>query len=180
MKTDSDNAKNVICAIVAASGGRIHGKLRLNKAFYYAHLFYWQEHTGTLTTYPMVHMPNGPEIEQADDLLVELKSEGRIDICYESIGPYKENVYQLLHPFQLDPADSRYEAIRRAVEFINGKSAAELSEETRIYSRSWREGSDGDVLDIYIDLLDDEEYASVQRGLRSAEELLNGAFGEYA
>src|SRR5262245_40446624 len=38
MLNDPQDAKEVICQIIAAAGGRLEGKLRLYKAFYYAHL----------------------------------------------------------------------------------------------------------------------------------------------
>lgn len=36
MTVNNENAKQVICQIIAAAGGRLEGKLRLFKAFYFA------------------------------------------------------------------------------------------------------------------------------------------------
>ena len=43
MDATRQQAKDVICTIIAAGGGELHKKVALFKAFYYAHLFYWQE-----------------------------------------------------------------------------------------------------------------------------------------
>ena len=56
--TDSrEQAKDVLCQILVAAGGELKKKVALYKAFYFAHLYYWQTGEGTLTDYPIVHMP---------------------------------------------------------------------------------------------------------------------------
>jgi hypothetical protein len=176
--TSSEAAKQVICDIIAASGGKIYGKLRLYKAFYFAHLYYWLHGEGVLTDYPIVRMPQGPGIDNGDTLLEELEQTGEITISFRRNGPYKELVYERAHPFQVDPTSPRFQAIEEAVEWVRGKSAADLSEETHLYSRSWRETPDGEELDIYTDLLDDREYAKLKRSLSEAEQLIQGVFGK--
>jgi hypothetical protein len=79
-------------------------------------------------------------------------------------------------PFQIDPTSLRYQAIESAVEQVRNKSAAELSEETHVFSRSWQAGRDGQELDIYSDLSDDMEYQQVQEDARQSQELVYGVF----
>lgn len=177
MPQGAEAAKEVICEIIAASGGRLAGKVRLYKAFYFAHLYYWESGCGTLTDYPIVRLPQGPGIDGGDELLTELEREGRIEITEQSNGPYREQVFSISRSVELDPDDPRFRAIEEAVKWIEGKTGAELSAITHEYSRSWRQSTDGDVLDIYSDLLSDSEYQRVQQALVEAEDLVNGAFG---
>jgi hypothetical protein len=153
MNATKEDAKQVICTILAAACGELHKKALLDKAFYTAHLFYWQESAGTLTDYPIVRTPKGPGIRDADLLLHELEQEGRIQVCREQYGPYPEYVYYLTEKFTIDRDDPRYRAIEKAVKWIDGKSSADLSRETYEYSRSWQQAQDGEELDIYIDLI---------------------------
>ena len=88
-------------------------------------------------------------------------------------GPYREYVYELAGPAEIDPSNPRYQAVEKAVAWVRNKSAVELSEESHLYSRSWREGRDGQVLDIYADLLDDDKYALVGQEVAKAEALVN-------
>ncbi|HQU43004.1 MAG TPA: hypothetical protein PK867_09335 [Pirellulales bacterium] len=57
------------------------------------------------------------------------------------------------------------EAIKRAVDFVKGKTASELSNITHEFSRSWRMAADGDELNIYIDLEPEEQYLRRMKGL---------------
>jgi len=176
MTVDNERAKRVICQIIAAAGGRLEGKLRLFKAFYFAHLFYWQHGNGVLTDHPIVRMPMGPGIDKSEALLAALQGEGRIRIDTRANGPFREYVYELTAPVEIDPGNARYRAIEEAVEWMRDKTAGELSLETHVYSRSWRNEIDGQVLDIYSDLLDDDEYEEVRKGLVQAAGLIHGAF----
>lgn len=176
MNTDRDQAKQLICDIIAAAGGRLVGKVRLHKAFYYAHLYYWQRGTGVLTSYPVVRLPFGPAFDDGPRLLAELQSEGKLRVSSQPHGPYKESVFELTQPFQVDPTTVRFQVIEEAVERVKSKSAVELSEETHLYSRSWQDGQMGRELDIYLDLLDDLEIQRISEDGAQSLELVNGVF----
>jgi hypothetical protein len=176
MADSREIAKQVICEIIAVSGGRLTGKLRLYKAFYFAHLYFWENNKGALTDHPIVRMPLGPGIDDGDALLEELRHEGKIAITQQFIGPYRELVYEIAEPIRLDPSVPRFKAIEEAVRWIEGKSASQLSEETHVFSRTWREGDDGQVLNIYLDILEESEYNRVKQGLLQAEDALSGIF----
>lgn len=130
-----------------------------------------------LTDHPIVRMPMGPGIDKSEALLGALRAEGRIRIDTRANGPFREYVYELTTPVEIDPGNARYRATEEAVEWVRDKTARELSLETHVYSRSWRNETDGQVLDIYSDLLDDEEYEVVRKGLLDAAGLIHDAFG---
>ncbi len=176
MDDQRERAKDVVCDILAAAGGRIVGKVRLYKAFYAAHLIYWKTGAGTLTDYPIVRMPQGPGIDNGSALLSELADAGRIRLSTEPNGPYTEHVFELTQDWQLRQTDPRHQAVAQAVQWIDGRSAASLSEETHLYSRSWRDSADGDELDIYADLLDDDEDGQLRTMAVAERERIGGVF----
>ena len=176
MSPDKDAAKRVICQILAASGGKLAGKTRLYKAFYFAHLYYWRDNTRFLTDYPIVRMPHGPGIENGDQLVNDLVSEGRIRVTRQPIGPYTEAVYELAQKFEVDPTDPQYLAVEEATQFVKDRTAAELTELTHEYSRSWQNIQSGDELDIYFDLLNDEEYERLKARSAEVRQLVKGVF----
>lgn len=168
-QTAKEAAKEVICGLVAASGGTLRGKLRLNKAFYFAHLFYWREAADVLTDYPVVRLPNGPAIDQVDGLLSELVAEKRLVAGQVWNGPYRENVYRLAIEGSADTpyerATPQMKAIHEAIQFVEGRTAAELSELTHEHSFSWQTTPDGSELNIYLDVLPDEQRAEIEAAL---------------
>jgi hypothetical protein len=176
MQNQREQAKQVICEIVATAGGKLVGKVRLHKAFYYAHLYYWQQGTGVLTSYPVVRLPFGPAIDDGPGVVAELVREGKLRVSQQPNGPYKETVFELAQPFQIDPNGPRFQAIEDAVELVKSKTAVELSEETHLYSRSWQASENGQELDIYTDLLDDMEYQQIQDDGQQSRELVYGVF----
>ncbi len=154
-----DQTKAVIREIVRLDGGRLSGKTRLYKMFYFAHLFYAKSHVEHLTDWPIVRMPHGPGIDGGDAILQELEEEKAIEIRDTSVGPYPSVEFRstatgIPHGLSLESID----AIRQAVNFAKDKSAAELSELTHEYSHSWRNAQDGEDLDFYVDLLSASEY----------------------
>jgi len=176
MKNQREEAKQLICEIVAAAGGKLVGKVRLHKAFYYAHLYYWQRGAGVLTSHPVVRLPFGPAIDDGANMIAQLVQEGRLRVVQQPNGPYKETVFELAQPFQIDPNCPRYQAIEEAVELVKSKTAVELSEETHLFSRSWQDGEDGQELDIYVDLLDDFEYQQILETGQQSRELVHAVF----
>ena len=161
------SAKDVICALVAAAGGALRGKVRLNKAFYFAHLYYWRDSDGVLTEYPIVRLPLGPCIDDVNDLLAELVDEGRISISKAPNGPFEEFVYRHVDPVpSIDDSTPRGRAIRQAISFVEDKTAAELSEITHEHSPTWQTTPDGSEMNIYLDLVDENEFKTVRKRLR--------------
>lgn len=173
----ANQAKQLIRDIVGVAGGELAGKVRLHKAFYMAHLFFWKEQEGLLTDYPIVRLPNGPGIDHGDDLIEELEQEGVLELGTRKVGPYSETVFRLVASIEIEPNNPRYDAIRKAVDWVKRKTATKLSEETHVWSRSWRNGVDGEELDIYLDLLTDERYEQIRRACSETDELMRDVFG---
>jgi hypothetical protein len=157
---DQDRAKAVLIEIMRLYGGAVNNKIHLFKTFYFAHLYYARSAPDYLSDWPIVRMPLGPGIGDSDELIDSLVQDGDVEVSRVEVGPFLAYRYQLLR--DEIPSSLSLEAIgaiRDAVEFTKHKSASELSEITHQYSRSWQEAEDGAELNIYIDLLDANEYA---------------------
>lgn len=157
--SDKSRAKQIIVEIIRLSGGRLESKTRLYKTFYFAHLYYAKQNPGYLSDWPIVRMPHGPGIDAAEALIKELVADRVIEVCRADFGPFSPVQFRLVN--SAIPGELSLEAIaaiRDAVEFAKSKSAAELSDLTHEYSRSWKIGRDGEELNIYIDLVSDEEF----------------------
>ena len=164
------DAKETICDLIAAAGGVLHGKVRLHKAFYFAHLFYFRDGEGLLTDHPIVRLPQGPFIDDGERLLDELRAEGVIVTGAAPVGPYQETVYKLVPSRSVDASTARGRAILQAVELVANRSAVELSELTHEHSVSWQTTENGREMDIYLDLLPDETLADMRRDIARIRE----------
>lgn len=153
-------AQDVILEILRNSDGEWVGKAKLFKAFYFAHLYYANENPGLLTDWPIARMPQGPGIDKSSLLFDELVKDGHLIIESVHEGPFPEYRYRLTEIGQASarPAQEARAAIKEATLFCAPLTAAELSQITHEQSRSWIEGKDGDILNIYIDTIPDDEY----------------------
>jgi hypothetical protein len=155
-------ARDVILEILRSVDGELTGKTRLHKAFYFAHLYYAGDRPGLLTSHPIARMPNGPGIHGGDELISEMVRDGLLTVELVHEGPYPEYRYRLTRPDNSTshpPEDAR-RAIELAACFCRDRTPAELSDLTHEHSRSWKEGADGDILDIYVDIIPEDEYES--------------------
>ncbi len=169
-----DEAKNAILDLIAAAGGVFHGKVRLHKAFYFAHLFYWRDGTGVLTAHPIVRAPQGPFIDDAERLLDELQRDGFLAMSTAPVGPFEETVYHLSQPRTIARDTPRGRAIFQAVDFVVNRSAAELSDLTHEHSITWQTTENGREMDIYLDLVPSDDLARMRSQiaeLRAREEM---------
>lgn len=157
--TEKDKAKRVIVELARQStGDAIDGKTRLYKAFYFAHLYYANSDApGYLTEWPIVRMPHGPGIDDFRILIDELESEGRIRSIPLRDGPYNSTKFIAVGKSESELSELAAKAIGKAAKYVSGKTAAELSGITHVKSRSWVAGSDGDHLNIYLDILSDAD-----------------------
>ena len=175
---DRDRAVSVILEILRQAGSAGLGRIQLYKAFWLAHLFYAKDNPGYLTDWPIVRMPRGPGINMGTILLRELENAGKLKQTTEYVGPFQEfrcrSVATATNP---QMSADEVEAIRQAYEFVKGKTATELSEYSHEYSRSWREMADGSELDIYNDLIqDDDEYNERKDALDAAMKATEDVF----
>jgi hypothetical protein len=155
---DWGRAKRVILELLRQAGGEL-GKTKLFKAFWLAHLYYFKKASGYLTDWPIVRMPNGPGIDKAGSLLGELRVKGKVVINHESRGPFTEICCRIIgEPPQGDLSEAAVSAIKEAVEFVKPLTTEQLSDLSHEFSRSWNYKSNGEELDIYTDLIPDDEY----------------------
>lgn len=159
------NAQQVVLQLIRAADGEWCGKKRLFKAFYFAHLYYAAEHPGILTDWPIARLPEGPGINDSSFVFDPLVAQGLLVIERVHVGPYPEYRYRLTEKALAlpEPPDDAKRAIEQAAQFSLHRQASELSAITHEHSRSWKKGQNGDTLDIYIDLIPDDEYETEQQ-----------------
>lgn len=173
-------ARDVILEILRNTDGEWSGKTKLFKAFYFAHLYYATDRPGMLTDWPIARMPEGPGIDRSKVLFDELVAEGLLTIEQIHEGPYPEHRYRLTDAGMraARPPAAAKAAIEKAATFCHCKTGAELSNLTHVHSRSWKEGKDGDLLNIDIDTMSDEEYEECRNGVKQMSYLLPEIFEE--
>jgi Protein of unknown function (DUF4065) len=154
------DAKRVLVELIRKADGEVTGKTRLFKAFYFAHLIYFENNPGLLTNWPIARMPQGPGIHQSGELFDQLVKDGYLIIEQVHENVYPEYRYRLTEKAgEIAPLPNDADlAIQRAADFVKDKTAVQLSELTHEYSRSWIEGKNGDILEIYVDVIPDDEY----------------------
>lgn len=174
--TDRQLAKEIIVELIRASGGRFDGKKRLYKAFMFAHLYHFEDFNKILSHWPIVHMPQGHGIDDADSLIRELVETGRLRISYGKIGPYSEERYELISGGSWFLPEDAIDSIARAAGFVKDKTGTQLSDWVHEHSRSWNLGESGKELNIYIDALSDEEYSQEQGHVARVSSAIETAF----
>jgi hypothetical protein len=124
-------------------------------------------------------MPQGPGIHNSDGLFRGLLERGLLTVEQVHEGPYPESRFRLTERgravLELSPEAAR--AVEKAAAFCRDRTAAELSAITHERSRAWRQAQDGDILEIDIDLIPDDEYEARKRKLASLEEQLDKVLG---
>jgi hypothetical protein len=173
-------AHAVVLEILRQADGEWAGKIKLFKTFYFSHLYYANERPGMLTDWPIARLPQGPGIHNSRALFDELVGDGLLTIEHVHEGPYPEYRYRLTDKGAGAAAlpDDAALAVRSAVLFCKDRTAAELSQITHDRSRSWINGKDGDVLNIDIDTIPDDEYARRQEEFDRLDRGLAQLLGE--
>ncbi len=170
-------AKRILCAMIQAEGGKFQGQTRLYKAFYWAHLYFWQNFEGVLSAYPIARMPQGPGIDDGEDLLFEMQRQGLIRITRAADGEFPERTFKLAADFEVNLTPEEAAAVKHGLKKVKGKTAKQVSKETHANSRSWKRLANGKIMDIYEDLLTDKEAEKAARATAEINGLLDEAFG---
>jgi len=157
---DKERAKLIIVEIIRQAGGVLENKTNLFKAFWQAHLEFAKSRPGYLSTWPIARMPNGPGIDNFDLLLGELMAEGVLETDQIQKGEFEAFIFALTGqaPAGEPLSPEAVEAVKKGVAFVEGKTATQISKVSHELSRSWNEAKDGEELNIYLDLIPDEEY----------------------
>ena len=172
-------AKEVILEILRVADGEWSGKVKLHKAqvtsrftFYYAN-----EHPGFLTDWPIAKLQHGPGIQEDDTLIRGMVDEGLLEVERVHEGPYPEYRYRLTEKEVNEFRDSRYAhlAIEKATLFPGDRwFPRSLPTSVRVPGN---EAQMGEVLNIYIDTIPDDEYQRRQRQMKELSKKLAGIFG---
>jgi hypothetical protein len=175
---ETDRAKLVLLELIRAAGGEWTGTTRLYKAYYLAHLYYAEAQPDYLTNWPIVKMPCGPGIECGEELLNELVLSGLLAREHTTVGPYTATAYRLTEKPSRGEAlpPQALRAIEQAVNFVKDKGAAELSDLTHEFSRSWNCAQEGQELNIYVDPIPDDEFAARAQRLSTLKSELLAAW----
>src|SRR5262245_32884077 len=94
--SERERAKEIIVEIIRRAGGRFRKKTNLFKAYYHAHLHFSKNNPGYLSSWPIVKMPQGPGIHDADLLIAELVDEGVIVEREVQMGDHPGRVFDLI------------------------------------------------------------------------------------
>ncbi|HEX3657365.1 MAG TPA: hypothetical protein VHV55_16365 [Pirellulales bacterium] len=172
---DKDKAKQVIVEIIRAAGGTFDNKTNLFKAFYHAHLHFAEHQRSFLSTWPIVHMPNGPGIDSFDRLLGEMLAAGVLETRQTGCEPYRSFQFAVKndHCFAELPTGSA-EAIAAGVAAVDGRTAAEVSQES--HRRAWHQTANGEEMNIYLDLIPDAEYDRFENDARDVAAAIRKAW----
>ncbi|MGD9856350.1 MAG: hypothetical protein AB7U20_15500 [Planctomycetaceae bacterium] len=162
---DKERAKAIIVEIIRQAGGRFRNKTNLFKAFWRAHVAYAESHLTPLSDWPIVRMPMGPGIDRFDALLGELLLDGAVEVEQVQHGDFVGFVFHLLPgaPESLTPDE--IEAVKIGVAAVDGKPANQVSDDSHDHSRSWQLAKDGEELDVFLDVIPEEEYREREQRL---------------
>ena len=160
--TERDLAKQVICALIEAADGKLVGKMKLVKGFYHAHIAYWNRTKGQdLTGHPIVHQPDGPCIDEHENILGELERDGAVSISVREWGKNgKEFTFALNRPSGIPHDRGEYAAIADGYAKVKHKNVPQLKRDSHL--RSWNITKMGQEQNIYLDTLTDEQYDQPQ------------------
>jgi hypothetical protein len=169
---DKERAKAIIVEIIRQADGRFRNKTNLFKAFWQAHVVYAQSHLTSLSDWPIVRMPRGPGINRFDALLGELMQEGIVETEQVQQGNFTGFVFHLLPdtPSTLSPEEVA--AVKAAVASVDGKTANHVSESSHEQSRAWQLAADGDELDVFLDVIPEDEYREREQRLKELAQVL--------
>jgi hypothetical protein len=110
--------------------------------------------------------------------LNELVLSGVLARNQAAVGPHTATAYRLTgKPLPGDTLPQpAVHAVEQAASFVRGKGATELSDLTQEFSRSWNSAQEGQELNIYIDLIPDDEFAAREQHLSTLKTELLAAW----
>jgi hypothetical protein len=155
-------------------------KVALASVFWLAHLYYAKRNRGYLTEWTLIRTPYGAEIKDWPAILQELLREGLVAVEVEEFGPFPCTVYGYTGKrFVPDLPTGASEGIREALRFLLTvqPSWPPLGGGWWVtVSRAWRGTAVGAEIDIYLDLIPDEEYEEQRRQLEGLKAGLGELF----
>lgn len=178
-------AKAVLLATLRAAGGEMQNRTNLFKVFWMAHLAHMAHHGWSLTDWKIVHLPRGPGPNNGKDLLAALESDGFIvQQEVDSWGRTAKSAKIANHQKTLALIESELNAAEiESVELMTkaaaNSTASALSDWSHEVSRAWNRTVNGQTMDIYLDLLaDEDEFAALQEQLGKDVQVVDQVFGK--
>lgn len=171
--SERERAKQIIAEIIRVAGGMLTSKTELVRAFWRAHIVFAESQPGYLSFWPVLKTPAGPAIKDVDRLLGELVAAGilRIDEPKgNGVAGFRLELSGQPGPGEI--ADEAVEAIGQAV--AHPAEPIDLADYCSL--RSWNAASDGDELNIYVDVIPEAEYADRKRRLLEMDAVLNSVW----
>lgn len=158
--SERERAKQIIAEIVRAAGGILTSKTELVRAYWRAHLVFAESQPGYLSFWPLVKTPAGPAIHDADRLLGELVADGILQIDEtEAGGGLRLELTDLVGELPTESVEAIEKAVSQPGEPVDLTDYRSL--------RSWNAASDGEELNIYVDVIPDAEYAERKQRLEA-------------
>jgi hypothetical protein len=146
--------------------------------FWFAHLYYAKSHPGYLTNWPLVRIRWGIEIKGLSALLADLVEEECVGVNQLERGPFSVTVYHATDKDKEGDSELSEEAVGAIQRAVNGDSP------TRpffwgwpgVCSRAWQNTPEGEEMDIYLDLIPEDQYEERRRQLEGLRESLGELF----
>jgi hypothetical protein len=168
---DPTPAKGVVLETLREAGSEQNRGLSkdvLTSVFWLAHLYYAKRHRGYLTEWSLIRTPYGAEIKDRGAILQELIRDGLVATESSEVGPFPCTLYGCTGKrFVSDLPAGATEAIRDALRFLLAHQSPwpSFGGWWVAFSRAWRSTAVGAEIDIYLDLIPDEEYEEQRRQL---------------
>ena len=102
----------------------------------------------------------------------------QLKISSRANGPYREDVFKLVRGPAVRADSHELDAVKKAVEWVKGKSATQLSSDTHEHSRSWNATQVGAEMNVYIDALSEAEFERLRLRAAAARELVSAALAK--
>jgi hypothetical protein len=171
---DPGPAKQILIEIFRVSDAPRLSAAHLHRAFFLAHLFYAKANPAHLSDWPIVKGDRGPELAGADALLRQLETQGVLQRHAAHVGPFSTSLFQLRTDEFTGLEDRQIASVRQAVQFMADYGDAELDQLISSQSRCLRLAEPGQELDLYLDLIPEEEYVRREADLRDLASVLAG------
>ncbi len=147
--------------------------------FWLAHLYYAKSNPGYLTGWPLVRTAAGMEIQCAWALLRELVEDGLVKTEHAESGPFPITLYVPTRKEFVPALSPRaVEAIRQAIhtkDHLCGCWNWSWGWPGPI-PRAWSAAAEGGEIDIYLDLIPEEEYEQRRHEMKGLKEALEDLF----
>lgn len=178
-------ARAILAAAIRADGNENKTRTRIYKVFWTAHLQHMSVHGVRLSSWPIVRLPRGPAPNDGKILLEQLELDGLIKQQPEVRFGHMARGATVANRAKLDAfiaeelSPQEVESIEAMATFLENATATDVSNWSHEVSRAWKEaGKDGQPLEVYLDLVtDDEEYEELQNSLDAGKALADEVFG---